>query len=121
MFAIARAANLAILPPMAKAVIEPGVCGKPTTVHAHQHGETCVVKISSACPAIENLARELDAVDPAKVVSNRAEGGSTILHLAEKHCGHAACPVPMGIIKAIEVASGRALPRDVHISLSKDG
>jgi hypothetical protein len=32
--------------------------------------------------------------------------------MAAKHCQHASCPVPSGIIKAIEVASGLALPKD---------
>ncbi|MHB1443957.1 MAG: DUF6951 family protein [Candidatus Humimicrobiaceae bacterium] len=30
-----------------------------------------------------------------------------------KYCKHAACPVPSGIIKAIEVACRLALPKDV--------
>jgi len=34
-------------------------------------------------------------------------------------CTHAACPVPVGIIKAVEVASGLALPKDVKIEIEK--
>jgi hypothetical protein len=36
-----------------------------------------------------------------------------------KHCYHAACPVPVGIIKAMEIEAGLALPEDVTIRLSK--
>ena len=32
---------------------------------------------------------------------------------------HPACPVPVGIIKAIEVEAGLDLPRDVEIRLSR--
>jgi hypothetical protein len=39
--------------------------------------------------------------------------------MAAKHCQHASCPVPSGIIKAIEVASGLALPKDASIQVSK--
>jgi hypothetical protein len=33
---------------------------------------------------------------------------------------HPACPVPSGILKAIEVAAGLALPKDASIKPSKD-
>ena len=36
-----------------------------------------------------------------------------------KHCTHAACPVPVSIIKAVEVEAGLALPTDVTIQLTK--
>jgi hypothetical protein len=38
--------------------------------------------------------------------------------MAVKFCSHAACPVPVGIIKAIEVESNLALPADVTIKVS---
>jgi hypothetical protein len=40
--------------------------------------------------------------------------------MAAKHCKHAACPVPSGIIKAIEVASGLALPKDASITVTQE-
>jgi len=46
-------------------------------------------------------------------------GGPLTLLLATKHCPHTACPVPVGIIKAIEVEAGLALPADATIRLSK--
>jgi hypothetical protein len=36
-----------------------------------------------------------------------------------KHCPHPACPVPSGILKAVEVAAGLALPRDASIVIRK--
>jgi hypothetical protein len=36
-----------------------------------------------------------------------------------KYCTHAACPVPVAIVKAIEIEAGLALPTDVTIKLSK--
>jgi hypothetical protein len=38
---------------------------------------------------------------------------------AAKHYKHAACPVPSGIVKAIEVACGLALPKDVSFKIEK--
>ena len=37
-----------------------------------------------------------------------------------EHCFHSACPVPVGIIKAVEVAAGLALPADVRMTISDD-
>lgn len=42
------------------------------------------------------------------------------MRLAAKHLRHAACPVPAGIIKAVEVAAGLALPADATIKISED-
>ena len=66
------------------------------------------------------VAGELTEVNPFEEISFRGEGPQT-LRLAAKHCNHAACPVPSGIIKAIEVASGLALPRDAVIEVKKEG
>jgi len=52
-------------------------------------------------------------------ISFRGEGPKT-LRMAAKHCKHTACPVPAGIIKAIEVASGLALPKDASIQVSQE-
>jgi len=40
--------------------------------------------------------------------------------LAAEHLVHPACPVPSGILKAIEVESGLALPKDASIKPKKD-
>jgi hypothetical protein len=40
--------------------------------------------------------------------------------MAAKHCKHAACPVPSGIVKAVEVASGLALPKDASIKVRQE-
>ena len=41
------------------------------------------------------------------------------LEMGIKYCTHAACPVPVGIIKAVEVEAKLALPADVSIKLTK--
>ena len=68
--------------------------------------------------AIQKLAAELTEVDPLQEVSFRGSGPLTH-RLAACHLRHAACPVPVGIIKAVEVAVGLALPADATIKVSK--
>jgi hypothetical protein len=59
-------------------------------------------------------------VDPYREFTFR-EAGPLTLQMAAKYCSHAACPVASGIIKAIEVEAGLALPADVTIRISRDG
>ena len=77
------------------------------------------LETESSCPHIQKLAEELTEVSPFEEIAFRGEGPKT-LRLAAKHCKHAACPVPAGMIKAIEVASGMALPKDAKITISKE-
>ncbi|MGD8343480.1 MAG: hypothetical protein PVI38_07650 [Desulfobacterales bacterium] len=75
--------------------------------------------ISTRCESIQRLADGLKVVHPEEEISFREDGPKT-LRMAAKHCKHAACPVPSGIIKAIEVAAGLALPKDAHIEVAQE-
>jgi hypothetical protein len=98
-----------------------GICGLVTEIRATSDEPSGTVKLefSTGCENIQQLADELDTVHPFEEIAFRGEGPKT-LRLAVKHCKHAACPVPSGIIKAIEVAAGLALPKDVSMQVSKE-
>jgi len=104
---------------LATAKITSGICGFTATVRATQEGRKVRLAIESDCAAIQALAAELTEVDPFQEITFRGEGPQT-LRAGAKHCYHPACPVPVGIIKAVEIASGLALPADARIELSKD-
>ena len=104
---------------MSKAIIEPGICGFTTSVEVTAAGKrNCTIVIESECPHIRKLASALIEVDPFKEISFRGEG-PTVLKLGMEYCSHPACPIPVGIIKAIEVEARLALPKDVQIILEK--
>ena len=103
---------------MAKAEIFAGNCGYSTEVEATQDGKIVRLNITSECPAMQKMAEELNQVDPYKEISFR-RAMPTIHEAGYKHCTHAACPVPVGIIKAVEIEAQLALPTDVTIKLSK--
>ncbi|HEY9077581.1 MAG TPA: hypothetical protein VIO61_13695 [Anaerolineaceae bacterium] len=103
---------------MARALIQAGICGFKTIVEAHLEGEDCVVSIESECKSIQKLAGDVCRLDPFREITFRGQGPQ-ILSQAAKRCPHTACPVPSGIIKAVEVASGLALPADASIHLEK--
>jgi hypothetical protein len=103
---------------MAKAEIFSGNCGMNTTVEAKMEGKVCRLSITSDCEAIRKMAEEITQVNPYKEISFR-RAMPKIHEAGHKHCYHAACPVPVGIIKAMEVEAGLALPTDVTIQVSK--
>jgi len=105
---------------MAKAEIYAGVCGFNTTVVARANGDGRIaLQIESECKSVRKLAAELLSVDPWKEFSWRRGDPETLVQ-APKCLAHPACPVPSGIIKAVEIEAGLALPADVSIKLSKD-
>jgi len=103
---------------MAKAEIFAGNCGFMSKVEASLEGEVCNLHISSECQAIQRMAEELTKVEPFQEISFR-RSMPKIYEMGIKHCTHAACPVPSGIIKAVEIEAGLALPTDVIIKLEK--
>ncbi|OGN75700.1 MAG: hypothetical protein A2X25_02720 [Chloroflexi bacterium GWB2_49_20] len=103
---------------MAKAEIFAGNCGFNTTVETRMNGKVCNIHISSECAAIQRMAEELTQVNPFQEISFKRSLPLTH-EMGVKYCTHAACPVTSGIIKAVEVEAGLALPTDVTIRLSK--
>jgi hypothetical protein len=103
---------------MAKAEILAGNCGFSTQVEATMNGKLCDLKITSDCAAIRRMSEELNQVNPYQEISFR-RGAPLIHEMGVKYCTHAACPVPVGIVKAVEISAGLALPTDVTIKLSK--
>lgn len=103
---------------MAHAEIFSGICGFHTNVETSMNGSACRISIQSECKAIQRLCQALTEVSPFQEISHR-RGTPKILQLGAQYCTHAACPVPVGIIKAVEIEAGLALPADVSIKLSK--
>jgi len=102
-----------------KAYISAGVCGLQTTVIARAQGPRCAIAIDSGCRLVQSLAEALVEADPLCEVLTQ-DDPPRIWQLAAKHRLHAACPVPVGILKAIEVEAGLALPADVSIAISRE-
>jgi hypothetical protein len=82
------------------------------------NGKACNLVINSDCKSIQKLAEDLKQVDPYQEISFRQSTPQTI-QLSMQHCPHAACPVPVGIIKAVEVEAKLAVPADVSIKVSR--
>lgn len=104
---------------MAKAEIDAGICGFRTTCVATKNEDGIVsLSVQSGCKAVLKLAEQFETVDPMKEVFWRRSVPG-ILQAVPQCLSHPSCPVPSGMIKAIEVEAGLALPKDVSIKVSK--
>ena len=103
---------------MTKVLINPGACGMTVTVKVEKkEGKIFSVGITTECEMVQKLAREIPELTMMdsfrKLLDNPVyKKGATCLR-------HVACPVPSGILKALEVEAGLNLPRDVTITFVK--
>lgn len=105
----------------AKAHIQAGICGFETDVLVDSPSmfEKSQLEINSTCPNIQKLTGELQTVDGMEETRHGQEGKIfTEARKIKKICAN--CIVPAGIHRAVMIANGMALPKDVVISLSKE-
>ena len=106
-----------------KATIHAGVCGFQTTVAAASPDDQNVtLTIETDCDKIRALADALAStvIDAYEEIA-RGSDGVVLTTTREKLIGCcAACVVPVGIFKCVQVAARVALPRDVAISLTAE-
>lgn len=108
----------------AKAEIEAGICGfKTIAVVTSDDDQHVNIDIHSGCEKVRAMAANLKdkgPVDAYQEISPATE--SVVLGVtreALKGCC-AACAVPVGVFKAMQVAAGLALPKDINIKMSKE-
>jgi hypothetical protein len=106
---------------MVKVDVDPGICGLPTTIEVAQIAPMTVkIILQSKCEHIDNMSKELGEIDAYHECFKMGEN-SRILEISARHCQHFSCPVPMAIIKGIEVALGISKPKDVTVKISGEG
>jgi len=99
---------------MTRVVVNPGICGMTVTIEAVKVSRRKVrVKISSDCEVVTKMGESLVELDQRDVLKPLLH--SEVYQCASECSLHTACPVPMAILKAIEVEAGLALPRPVLV------
>lgn len=105
---------------MAKIVVNAGACGEIIEATAESDDERHVtIKIEKCCEYVERMKAELEAgpLDAYKLMTNIE--GSLIYKSANKCLPHVTCPVPSGLHKLVELATGMAVASDVTIKIEK--
>jgi hypothetical protein len=104
---------------MATATVQAGICGFTTVIDAQcDEDQEVTLTFKTDCPNYADLNGKGFTTD-AYAASFGKVGEGAVYELLRPHCRHAACPVPSGAVKAIEVAAGVALPKDVHIEIRR--
>lgn len=102
--------------------IQAGICGFETTVKACGSGvkEPARIEIDSTCEKIRALGSCIREVLGLEEISLGFDG--VVMSQARKVLKGccAGCVVPAGIFKAVQVASGVALPKDIVFTMSKE-
>ena len=99
---------------MTRVVVDAGICGFSTTVEATKTGKRRVsIELTSDCEAVAEMNGELQ--DMGWLQALGPPTNSAVWDCACQHLQHPCCPVPIGILKAMEVELDLALPKDVVI------
>lgn len=101
--------------------ITSGICGFTTRVTAQSNAAyKASFELQSECPNWRKIndimgGEELDIMK--ELFKDKATGtlNSKVLDISLKAIPHVSCPVISGILKALEVSTGLALPKDATI------
>lgn len=103
-----------------------GICGFSTKITAtDKGGYMAELSITSECPnwnKIDQIFKDKDINVMAELFKNRETGTlqSEIIDTALTSIPHVSCPVLSGVLKALEVSVGLALPKDATITFTEE-
>lgn len=99
---------------MTKVTVNAGICGYTVEITAEK-GEAKKIHITldTECRMIKNMSEDTASLDMMSVFTGFLN--NPVYKSAAMHIRHVACPVPSGIIKAIEVEAGLCIPKDAEI------
>ena len=102
--------------------IDAGACGFITRIQAVKTGMyKASIAMETPCPNWQKVAAAFDGKEidvMAEMFKNRETGEyhSQIVNTAAAFVPHISCPVTSGVLKALEVCAGLALPKNAAIT-----
>lgn len=105
-------------------VVDAGICGFKTRIHAEsEDSQNVTFKIASGCEKARTFCEALMAKGPVDGYAEICAGADGVVMTTAresiKGCC-AACVVPIGAFKAMQVAAGVALPSDIALTMSTE-
>jgi hypothetical protein len=101
--------------------IDSGICGFKTLIHAEdKKGYKASFRLDTQCPNWKKVdailgGKELNMMTELFKDKKTGTLNSQVLDISLKTIPHVSCPVISGILKALEVSAGLALPKDAAI------
>ncbi len=104
---------------MTKVKVNSGACGfESIIVLSKSEDSRFNIEISSGCEMVEKLAeelKELEMMDAFKAIFN-----NPVFRASNSCLRHVSCPVPVAVLKALEVEAGLAVARNVKIEIHNE-
>lgn len=106
---------------MTKVEVFAGICGFTTHIEVQEQGSyRSLLTLDSECPNWRKVNdiignQELDIMKELFKDKATRTLNSNILDTASQTIPHLSCPVISGVLKALEVGAGLALPKDASI------
>lgn len=106
--------------PIVFVTAEPGICGFCCTIKAQKSdNQTVTVEINgSECKQIQRLSISLTEMSLKELFMPLTR--NPVYIAAEKSGCHPSCTIPAAVLKAVEVALGMALPKEVNIKFKDE-
>lgn len=96
-----------------------GICGFKTRIWATKgNGKDVRVILVSDCEMVAKMQDEVVELDMMAAFTRIID--NPVYRSASKCLKHVGCPVPSGILKALEVEAGLCLPKNVSIVFIKE-
>ena len=108
----------------AKVVVDAGICGFQTRIHADsQDSQNVTFRIVSDCEKVGAFGEALIAKGPVDSYAELGSGSDGVILATSREyfigcC--AACVVPDGVFKGMQVAAGVALPQEVCLRITSE-
>ena len=104
---------------MAKTTVHAGICGFVTAIETVSEDKQNVhITFESDCPHVVKAKEELKTVNAYEELFKKPHE-TQIYKVLSPHLPHVTCPLYSGFLKAVEVAAGLALPKDVQIQIER--
>lgn len=103
-------------------VVDAGICGFQSRIHAESDDlQSVTFKVASGCEKVRAFGEALIAKGPVDGYAEIRAGAEGVVLTTARECLKgccAACAVPVGAFKAMQVAAGVALPKDVTLKIA---
>ena len=103
-------------------VVDGGICGFQTRIHAEsEDSQNVSFRIASGCEKARAYGEALIAKGPVDAYAELGTGTDGVVLATARECLKgccAACVVPVAAFKAMQVAAGVALPKDVTLTIT---
>ena len=99
---------------MTKVEVKSGACGFSVLITAEKGKDKKIhISLETECEMVRQMLCDISTLDIMTLFSGWLS--NPVYKSASKRLKHVSCPVPGGILKAVEVEAGLAVPKEVSI------